>query len=210
MNAGVDLHLPGIQATRVQTDRLTVNVLEVGGRDGIPVVLVHGNISSALFWQQLMLDLPDRYRPIAIDLRGFGGTDPEPVDATRGVRDYSDDVRSTLAALQLDRVHVVGWSLGGGVVLQCLRDDPAAFGSVALINPVSPFGFGGTFGVDGVLADPPGLGAVRERRIRSSSSGWPPATARPTVRSRPGTCCWPTTSSRRSFRTDWTTWSSRC
>ena len=65
MNAGVDLLLPGITATRVRTDRLTVNVLQIDGRDGIPVVLVHGNVSSALFWQQMMLDLPAGYRPIA-------------------------------------------------------------------------------------------------------------------------------------------------
>ena len=159
MNAGVDLLLPGIIATRVPTHRLTVNTLQIDGRDGIPVVLVHGNVSSALFWQRLMLDLPDRYRPIAIDLRGFGDTDPEPVDATRGVRDYADDVRATLAALELDRVHLIGWSMGGGVVLQCLRDQPSALASVTLVNPVSPFGFGGTSGVDGVPADPPGLGS---------------------------------------------------
>lgn len=159
MNAGVDLLLPGVTATRVPTDRLTVNVLQIDGREGIPVVLVHGNVTSALFWQQLMLDLPGGYRPIAVDLRGFGDTDPEPVDATRGVRDYSDDVLATLTALRLDRVHIVGWSLGGGVVLQGLRDHPSAFASVTLVNPASPFGFGGTFGNEGTLADPPGLGS---------------------------------------------------
>jgi pimeloyl-ACP methyl ester carboxylesterase len=84
--------LPGITTRRVPTDRLTVNILEIEGRQGIPVLLVHGNVSSSLFWQPLMLALPQRYRPIAIDLRGFGDTDPAPVDASRGVRDYSDDV----------------------------------------------------------------------------------------------------------------------
>jgi pimeloyl-ACP methyl ester carboxylesterase len=120
---------------------------------------VHGNVSSSLFWQRLMLDLPDRYRPIAVDLRGFGDTDPAPVDATRGVADYADDVRATLTTLGLDRVHIVGWSLGGGVVLQCLRDEPAAFASVTLVNPVSPYGFGGTRGADGTPAEPSGLGS---------------------------------------------------
>lgn len=89
MNAGMDLLRPGITATRIPTARLTVNVLQIDGREGVPVVLVHGNVSSALFWQGLMLDLPAGYRPIAIDLRGFGDTDPEPVDATRGVGDYA-------------------------------------------------------------------------------------------------------------------------
>jgi pimeloyl-ACP methyl ester carboxylesterase len=50
-------------------------------------LFVHGNVSSALFWQPTMLALPEPYRPLAIDLRGFGDTDPEPVDATRGLGD---------------------------------------------------------------------------------------------------------------------------
>ena len=59
-----------------------------------------------------------------MDLRGFGDTDPEPVDATRGVRDYSDDVARSPSTLRLAPAHLVGWSLGGGVVLQYLLDAP--------------------------------------------------------------------------------------
>lgn len=158
-NGTVDLLLPGISADRIPTERLTVNILQIDGRDGIPVVFVHGNVSSSLFWQQLMLDLPTRFRPIAVDLRGFGDTDPEPVDATRGLRDYADDVRATLAGLQIESCHIVGWSMGGCVVLQVLRDEPATIASVTVINPVSPYGFGGTFGVDGTPAEPAGLGS---------------------------------------------------
>jgi pimeloyl-ACP methyl ester carboxylesterase len=81
--------LPGVTAERVPAGRLTVAVLSVTGRAGQPVLFVHGNVSSSLFWQPVMLALPGQYRPLAIDLRGFGDTDPEPVDATRGVRDYA-------------------------------------------------------------------------------------------------------------------------
>src|ERR1700744_4738913 len=75
--------LPGITARRVPTDRLTTNVLEAIGRTGPPVLFVHGNVSSSLFWQPTMLALPGGYRALAIDLRGFGDTDPEPGGATR-------------------------------------------------------------------------------------------------------------------------------
>src|SRR6476660_4204784 len=150
--------LNGITSRLVETSRLTVNVLEIHGRTGDPVLFVHGNVSSSLFWQPLMLALPDRYRPIALDLRGFGDSDPEPVDATRGVRDYSDDVAATVAALALPPAHVVGWSLGGGVVLQYLLDAPTQIASLILVDPVSPFGFGGTGGADGVLSDLAGPG----------------------------------------------------
>ncbi len=67
-------------------------MLSVAGRTGQPVLFVHGNVSSSLFSQPAMLALPDGYRPLAMDLRGFGDTDPEPVDATRGLRDYADDL----------------------------------------------------------------------------------------------------------------------
>src|SRR5215207_10359519 len=91
----------GIEARSVETPGLAVNVLERAGDDAATppertVVLIHGNLSSALFWQELMLDLPTDLRVIAIDLRGYGGTEHAPIDATRGVRDFSDDIAATL------------------------------------------------------------------------------------------------------------------
>ncbi|HEV7648661.1 MAG TPA: alpha/beta hydrolase [Actinophytocola sp.] len=147
--------LEGIIARAVPTDRLSVNVLSV--RDsGVPVVFVHGNVSSSLFWQEQMLALPVEYRPLAVDLRGFGDTEPLPVDATRGVRDYSEDVAAVLDALALGPVHLVGWSMGGGVVLQLLRDRPSVARTVTLVAPVSPYGFGGTRDAAGTLVGPDG------------------------------------------------------
>ncbi len=152
--------LEGITARRVPTKRLTVNILEVAGRtDGPPVLFVHGNVSSGLFWQPTMLALPAPYRPLAVDLRGFGDTDPEPVDATRGLDDYADDLAALLAALDLPPAHLVGWSMGGGVVLRHLLSAPSTVASVTLVDPVSPYGFGGTRGLDGELCDPSGAGS---------------------------------------------------
>ena len=153
--------LPGIAAERVPTSRLTAAVLSVTGRTGDPVLFVHGNVSSSLFWQPTMLALPDGYRPLAVDLRGFGETDPEPVDATRGLGDYADDLAAVIEALGLPSVHLVGWSMGGGVVLQYLAERPAAHraASVTLVAPVSPCGFGGTRGTEGTLCDPSGAGS---------------------------------------------------
>jgi pimeloyl-ACP methyl ester carboxylesterase len=154
----MDTLLPGISLNRVPTSRLTVAVRSVTGRAGPAVLFVHGNVSSSLFWQPAMLALPVAYQPLAIDLRGFGETDPEPVDATRGLRDYADDLAAVIGALELESVHLVGWSMGGGVVLQYLVDHPGV-ASLTLVDPVSPFGFGGTKGVDGVLCDPLGAGS---------------------------------------------------
>src|SRR5205814_8941390 len=88
-------------------------------------------------------------------------TDPEPVDATRVLRDYADDLAAVIDALGLAAVHLVGWSMGGGVVLQYLVDRPGAHRvtSLTLVDPVSPFGFGGTRGIDGTLCDATGAGS---------------------------------------------------
>ncbi|MFJ9824833.1 alpha/beta fold hydrolase [Streptomyces sp. NPDC101160] len=147
-----------LRTRRIATARLTQQITEARD-EGEPVVFVHGNVSSSVFWHTTMTALPNRYRPVAVDLRGFGGTDPLPVDATRGVRDYADDLAALLAALGIDRAHLVGWSMGGGVVMQYLRDRPAAVRSLTLVNPVSPYGFGGTHGVDGILNSADGAGS---------------------------------------------------
>src|SRR5947209_8843201 len=94
----VDVLLPGISARRVPTPRLTQQVLHPDGIDptgpGEAVIFVHGNVSSSLFWQQPMLALAEtgRHRPLAVDLRGYGGTDPLPIDARRGMRDWAEDL----------------------------------------------------------------------------------------------------------------------
>ena len=134
----------GITATTIHTGRLAANVLTRTGQrtDGPAAVFIHGNVSSSLFWQPAMLALPEDIAAYAVDLRGFGGSERAPVDATRGVRDFSDDVHSVVRELGLGPVHVVGWSMGGGVALQYGLDHPAA--SITLQAPVSPYGFGGT------------------------------------------------------------------
>ena len=138
----------GIAARTVQSPRLTANVLYRAGQDDTApaVVFVHGNVSSSLFWQDAMLAVPAGFSVWAIDLRGFGDSETLPVDATRGVRDFSDDVAATIAELGLGAVHIVGWSMGGGVVLQYALDHPVL--SLTVQAPVSPYGFGGT-AVDG-------------------------------------------------------------
>ena len=137
----------GITARHVETPRLGVNILEREGDDpstplSRTVVLVHGNGSSSLFWQELMQDLPSDLRVIAVDLRGYGDTENAPIDATRGVRDFSDDLHATLVELGIPAAHLVGWSMGAGVIMQYALDHPAL--SLTLESPISPYGFGGT------------------------------------------------------------------
>jgi pimeloyl-ACP methyl ester carboxylesterase len=152
--------LPGIHLHHIDTPRLRTAMLTDGKHVGAPVVLVHGNVSSSLFWQETILALPEGYRGFAPDLRGFGESETKPVDATRGLRDYADDVVALIEALEVGPVHIAGWSMGGGVVSQLLLDRPDLVASLILVNPVSPYGFGATKGLDGtrVADDDPGAG----------------------------------------------------
>src|SRR3954447_4695735 len=161
----VDVLPPGIAASRVATARGVQSVLHLTGADpagpGEAVLFVHGNVSSAVFWQEPLLALTatGRHRALAVDLRGFGDAEPLPIDATRGMRDWADDVAALVDTLGLDRVHLLGWSMGAGVVLQYLLDHPERVASVALVAPVSPYGFGGTAGPDGGRVHDNGCGS---------------------------------------------------
>jgi pimeloyl-ACP methyl ester carboxylesterase len=80
-------------------------------------------------------------------LRGFGDTEPKPIDATRGVDDFVDDLHSlfeTLENMAGQRVVLCGWSVGGAVALRYAMKHPERVAGLVLEAPMSPFGFGGT------------------------------------------------------------------
>lgn len=130
----------GIEARSVGSS----NVLARAGEDASApaIVFLHGNVSSSLFWQEAMLAIPAEYSVWAIDLRGYGDSAPLPVDSTRGLRDFTDDVAGVIEQLGLGAVHLVGWSMGGGIALDYALGHPVR--SITLQSPVPPYGFGGT------------------------------------------------------------------
>ena len=154
--------LPGVRAHDTTTDRLTMRWYDYGPEDGVPVVLVQGNLSTGRFYEHVMPSLhagrPTRL--IAPDMRGFGRTDKLPIDATRGLRDWSDDLASLLRAIGIDRpVHLVGWS-AGALAISHYAMEHGGVASLTYLCPVSPYGYGGTHR-DGrpCLSDYAGTGA---------------------------------------------------
>jgi pimeloyl-ACP methyl ester carboxylesterase len=119
-----------------------MHLIESGPEAGVPVVLLHGNLSTGRFYEHLMPGAPDALRLIAPDMRGFGDTEPVPIDATRGLRDWADDVAALLRALGIERpVHLAGWSTGGAAIAAFAEEHGAA--SLTFVDPVSPYGYGG-------------------------------------------------------------------
>jgi pimeloyl-ACP methyl ester carboxylesterase len=154
--------MKGITASTIATKRLTTRVLTSGEVGGTPVVFLHGNLTSATWWEETMLALPKGFRGIAPDLRGFGGADTSAkIDATRGAGDWADDVIALLDQLHIEKAHIVGNSLGGYVVWRLMADYSSRLLSVTLVAPGAPYGFGGTKDVAGTLcfSDAAGTGA---------------------------------------------------
>ena len=136
-----------INSREVSTPRLSTHLLESGPDEGQPILFVHGNVASSRFFEETLASLPPYYRGLAPDLRGFGRSEPKAVDATRGLRDLSDDLYDLMVSLGYanDRkVHLVGWSLGGGVAMQYAIDHPDEVASLTLSCPIPPYGMGGT------------------------------------------------------------------
>jgi len=95
--------LPGITSYIIDTPRLKQHVLTSGAVDGVPVIFLHGNFSSALYFEETMQALPAGFRGIAVDMRGYGWTEDKLIDATRGYRDW----------VAQDRKSPSGWLVGG-------------------------------------------------------------------------------------------------
>ena len=141
--------LPGITSKKIDTPRIQMHLLFNGPEDGTPVLFIHGNASSATYWEEIMLKLPEGFRGVAPDLRGYGDTEDKLIDATCGLGDFVNDLLGLLDALQIQKTHVVGHSMGGAIIFGLLPAAGDKILSATLVAPGSPFGFGGSKGVDG-------------------------------------------------------------
>lgn len=94
--------------------------LDVG--QGPVVVMVHGNTSSSIHYEPLISRIKDKYRCIAVDLRGFG--DSSYNNRFDTLEELADDVNLLTEALGIDSYYLVGWSNGGGVSLKICAKYP--------------------------------------------------------------------------------------
>lgn len=137
-----------VEIRDIPTPRLRVRARLVG-EDGFPVIFVHGNCSSSAFFESLMKTLPQGFRGIAPDMRGYGHTEEKTIHATRGMRDFSDDLVALMDTLSLKRAVFVAHSAGAGMVMQLSLDHPERVAGLVVEAPLSPYGFGGTKDADG-------------------------------------------------------------
>jgi pimeloyl-ACP methyl ester carboxylesterase len=94
----------------------TLYYVEAGASNPEVLILVHGNMSSSIHYLPILEELALKHHVFALDLRGFGdSTYLTPIDS---LKDFADDVFFFMDALNLKKASLVGWSTGGGIVLE--------------------------------------------------------------------------------------------
>jgi pimeloyl-ACP methyl ester carboxylesterase len=119
-----------------RTLRLADPALDIrvsGSGTGRPVLFVHGSGMSGATWAPLLAHLPHR-RSLAIDLPGFGLSDPYVYNG-RGLRAHAvAQLSSTLDALGLERAPIVGTSLGAMWALNLALEVPERVSAVVTLG----------------------------------------------------------------------------
>lgn len=86
------------------------------GRGGPTLVLIHGWNCDRRYWEPAMEELEEDYRMVAVDLGGHGESGSGRQAWTIGA--FGEDVAAVVRLLELDRVVLVGHSMGGPVALE--------------------------------------------------------------------------------------------
>lgn len=105
--------------------------------DGPPVLLANGLGGSWKAWTHQIGYLQDRYRFISWDYRGLYRSGPPPSLDALDVVSHARDAEAVLAAEGIDRVAVLGWSMGVQVGLELFRRRPELVASLALVSGVA-------------------------------------------------------------------------
>ena len=113
-----------------------VHVLESGPADGVPVLLVPGFSVPSYVFEPLDRELADAgFRSIRFDLYGRGWSARPDVVYDRDL--FATQVEDLLAALEIERAHLVGLSMGGAIVGRFVARHPEAAQQVVLIAPLT-------------------------------------------------------------------------
>jgi pimeloyl-ACP methyl ester carboxylesterase len=119
------LTLPG-------ADGLRIHALE-WSREGTPLVFLHGFSNEAHIWDDAAPAVAPYYRTLALDLRGHGDSDRDP----EGRYDYDfhvADLESALGALGIERLVLVGHSLGGRVAMRFAGKHPDRMAGLVIVD----------------------------------------------------------------------------
>jgi proline-specific peptidase len=109
---------------------------EISG-EGYPVILVHGFGSNRTEWFVQVPSLSEKFKVIIFDNRGTGKSDRPNIPYTMEI--FADDIAGLLDHLEIDKVHIIGVSLGGMIVQNFILKYPERVNKVVLLNTFPGF-----------------------------------------------------------------------
>mgnify|MGYP000991843631 FL=1 len=115
----------------IQTGLHQTHLTRIGLGD--PILFLHGSGPGATGmsnWTLASQTLTDKYELLIPDLVGYGGSshpDPAPSGMRRWMRLWIGQLLALLDQLEIEKVHLVGNSLGGAVALHLLMEAPHRF-----------------------------------------------------------------------------------
>ncbi len=150
-----------MQPKTINAGGVVTAYLETGSGD--PVLMLHGSgpgVSAIANWQSNIGAIGEKFRVLAPDIVGFGGT-VRPDDVVYSLRTWTDHVWAFLDAMGISRTAIVGNSLGGRIALQMATDQPDRISRMVLMG--SPgVGMTPTEGLAALRAYEPSHEAMRD------------------------------------------------
>ena len=110
----------------------SIGYTEAGNGEATPIVFLHGVGSDKSVWHPQLAHFGRSRCAIAFDYPGYGDSDPAPEGMTRD--DYAEAIHSAIHALDIDRAHICGLSLGGVVAIALCHAVPNHCASLILAD----------------------------------------------------------------------------
>jgi pyruvate dehydrogenase E2 component (dihydrolipoyllysine-residue acetyltransferase) len=122
----------GVAPKDIEAGGKRLRYLELGSGDGPPILFIHGFGADLNSWMFTQPALAEKHRTIALDLPGHGGS-TKTIDAAVDGASFAADLDRFLGALDIERVHLVGHSMGGAIALHFAGWQPERVASLTLI-----------------------------------------------------------------------------
>ncbi len=116
---------------RAKGDGIEIQLAEWEG-EGTPVLCVHGLTANSRCWDVVVRPLIDRHRVLAVDLRGRGLSDKPATGYSE--EHHLKDLRCAFDSLKLDRVILLGHSLGGYISMGLAARHPEKIAGLVLMD----------------------------------------------------------------------------